>query len=481
MHPPAAREVNVTRPRREFLFPSAAMLTGLRTLCLAAAYTWLVPGVVQGQAKTTGSDAAKQTAKDYSGYKGQKIVVTKWDAKFRLPEGIVGTAELGNVYDVDHVNRDWLWVTDAGGWLTADNVVLFDDAEDFFTARVKKDPTPSAYFERGMVRLRMGKIDQALVDLDEAVAKGNAPQFLNGRGIAHLENGDAKKAIADHTAAIRLSPKLSAAYYNRGNARRVIGLLDKAISDYNLAIHLNPENGRAYINRGLCWNKKQEYERAKADFSKATKMNPKWPLAFNNRAEAENRLRQYDQALADCNHCLKLNPKMVWAMVNRGNALRGLGKVDDAIEQFDRALEVDEEFAPAYHNRGSAYAEKGAYVEAIRDYQKAIGLDENYAYPHNGWAWLLATCPDEDYRDHKQAIALAEKACRLNSFEWNHFGTLAAAYALKGDFDRAIKAQKRAIDMLPDSASEEEEEDCRKRLNLYESKTAFAESSVDPN
>lgn len=432
--------------------------------------------VGQQKTKKTSTDAKKK-AKDYSSYKGKKIVVIKWDAQFRLPDGIVGTAELGNVYTVDLVNRDWLWVMDAGGWLTANNVVLFDKAEEYFTAQVKKDPTPSAYFERGMARLRMGELDKAMVDLDEAVTKGKKPEFLNGRGIAHLENDDPKKAIADHTGALKLNPKMSAAYYNRGNARRVIGLLDKSISDYNLAIHLNPENGRAYINRGLCWNKKQEYERAKADFNKATKMNPKWPLAYNNRAEAQNRLEQYDRALADCNLCLKLNPKMTWAMVNRGNSLRGLGKVDEAMAEYNKALEIDEDFAPAYHNRGTAYSEMGQYVRAIKDYKKSIELDESYAYPHNGWAWLLATCPDEEIRDPKQAIALAEKACRLNSFEWNHFGTLAAAYAQEGDWSRAIKAQKHAMDMLPDSASDNEVEGCRKRLDLYEAKTAYNETA----
>ena len=448
----------------------------LLTVTMVSAFLMISgPNTAFAQKKTA---SARKSAKDFSAYKGKKIVVTKWDAKFRLPDGIVGMAELGNVYTVDLVNRDWLWVMDAGGWLTADNVVLFDKAEEFFTSRVKKDPTPQAYFERGMARLRMGDIEKAMIDLDEAVTKGKSAEFLNGRGIAHLENENPKKAIADHTAAIRVNPKMSAAYYNRGNARRVMGLFDKAVSDYNLAIHLNPENGRAYINRGLCWNKKQEFERAKADFGKASKMNPKWPLAYNNRAEAENRLRQYDQALADCNLCLKLNPKMVWAMVNKGNALRGLGKVDEAMAEYEKALKIDEDFAPAYHNRGSAYAEKGEYVRAIRDYKKSIELDDKYAYPHNGWAWLLATCPQEDYRDEKQAIALAEKACRLNGREWNHFGTLAAAYALKGDWERAIKAQKQAIEMLPDSASDEEEKECNDRLALYKTKTAFPEEKT---
>jgi tetratricopeptide (TPR) repeat protein len=48
------------------------------------------------------------------------------------------------------------------------------------------------------------------------------------------------RAIADYTEALRLDPKYTFAYYNRGDAYRYNGDLDRAIADYTEALRLVP-------------------------------------------------------------------------------------------------------------------------------------------------------------------------------------------------------------------------------------------------
>jgi hypothetical protein len=58
---------------------------------------------------------------------------------------------------------------------------------------------------------------------------------------------------------------------------------------------------------------------------------------------------------------------------------------------------------------------------------------------YNSGAWLLATYPDDKFRDGARAIELAIKACELTDYkDGGVVDTLAAAYAESGDFKRAV-------------------------------------------
>ena len=88
-------------------------------------------------------------------------------------------------------------------------------------------------------------------------------------------------------------------------------------------------------------------------------------------------------------------------------------------------------------------------------------------------AWLRATCPDASYRDGKQAVTGATKACELS--EWknaNAVDTLAAAYAETGQFDKAVEWQQKAIDLAP---KEDTKEKGRRRLELYKAGKPYRE------
>ncbi len=130
----------------------------------------------------------------------------------------------------------------------------------------------------------------------------------------------------------------------------------------------------------------------------------------------------------------------------------------------------------AYYNGAENKIIDRKFAEAISDFEAAVRVDPGYALAFNGLAWLRATCPVAEFRDGAKAIENATKACELTNFkEARYVGTLAAAYAQAGDFDAAVKQQKKAIDLLA-----EQEEDFRadfeKRLILYQSGKPYRES-----
>ena len=88
-------------------------------------------------------------------------------------------------------------------------------------------------------------------------------------------------------------------------------------------------------------------------------------------------------------------------------------------------------------------------------------------------AWLKATAIDAKYRDGKAAVESAKKAMELAGPNpaWNYHGTLAAAYAEAGDFDKAVAEQTKALESK--DIDKDERAKMEKRLELYKAKKPY--------
>ena len=162
-------------------------------------------------------------------------------------------------------------------------------------------------------------------------------------------------------------------------------------------------------------------------------------------------------------------------------AYQGRGRVwsqkkdyDKALADYNEAIRLNSKYAPAFISRGNAWRAKQEYDKAIADYNEAIRLDPKYALAYNNRAWLWATCPNEKFRDGKRAVEVGIHACELS--EWkqaNHLGTLAAAYAEVGDFDKAVEWQEKANKLYTDADDRKKGEEW---LKLFKEKKPYRET-----
>jgi protein O-mannosyl-transferase len=70
-------------------------------------------------------------------------------------------------------------------------------------------------------------------------------------------------------------------------------------------------------------------------------------------------------------------------------------------------------------------------------------------------AWFLATAAEDSLRDGREAVRLAEQACRLNGYkEAKMVSVLAVAYAEAGQFTNAVATAEKAVALAIDAGDE---------------------------
>jgi tetratricopeptide (TPR) repeat protein len=247
---------------------------------------------------------------------------------------------------------------------------------------------------------------------------------------------------------------------------------DVAITCFNECLREDPRDVSALGNRGLAWAGKKDLDRAIADYSQALSLNPKIAILFVNRANAYADKKEAALAIADYSQALRLDPKMVPALAGRATAYADKQEFERAIADYTKAIQFSANDASLFSNRGTVYINRRKYAKAIADFMQATRLDPKFAPAWNNFAWVLATCPNEQLRDGKRALDCARRACELsNGKVAGHLCTLAAAYAESGNFAEAIRWEKQAIAVGLASKYEKDRSDMR--MKCYQAGEAY--------
>ncbi|MFP3043141.1 tetratricopeptide repeat protein [Treponema primitia] len=165
------------------------------------------------------------------------------------------------------------------------------------------------YFNRGKDFYAAGNYDEAIAELDKALAiNANLSEAFLYRCNAYYWKGDNDRAIADYTAALKINPNYTDALNNRGNAYYNKRDYDRAIADYTAALKINPNYTDALYNRGNVYRTQDDYNKAIADYTAALKIDPNYANALHNRGVTYYEKGDYDKAIVDFTARLKINP-----------------------------------------------------------------------------------------------------------------------------------------------------------------------------
>ena len=173
---------------------------------------------------------------------------------------------------------------------------------------------------------------------------------------------------------------------------------------------------------------------------------------------------RYQEAEEDYTAALATMPNEAALFAGRGYARQQLGRTTAAATDFNTAIRLDDTRADVFLDRGNLYASEGLYEQAAADLQRALALDADLTGAYRSVAWLLSTCPLEEYRSAERGLEAAHRFAQLLGDEDPVvLDTLAAAYANSGDFRQAITYQQQAIVL----AGQEVRSAYNQRLELY--------------
>lgn len=249
-------------------------------------------------------------------------------------------------------------------------------------------------------------------------------------------------------------------------------LAEDAVDYFTDTITQKPSAPDYYKRRAAAWEARGEIDAAIKDLDEAIRLDPKGHTYWNNRGLLHFQQGEIDQALKDFDEAIRLKPGYANAFANRAAVFSQMGQQDRAIKDYDEAIRLRPDNALAYAGRGIIHLMKKDYPRALADYESAIRADPEYVLAYNNMADALACCPDPKIRDGAKALELAKKACQMS--EWKMgvcLDTLACAYAELGQFDEAVKWQKKALE---DAGYEKMFGDKgREQLKLFEDKKPF--------
>jgi tetratricopeptide (TPR) repeat protein len=270
-----------------------------------------------------------------------------------------------------------------------------------------------------------------------------------------------KKVMVDlHSQLIKAIPTHLDEVVEQARACVESGQYDSALLLANIVFDTDSNSPYARSVRGYIYAKLRNYDEALADCSEAIRLDPTNSTLWNIRSVVHYDFKQFDKAIEDSTQAIRLEPSERKNYPNRANANYKLKYFDKAVEDWTALIQKYPRDANSLSNRGNSYRELREYANAVNDYQAALGIDNKYWAARINLAWLLATAGDEQFRDGKRAVELAQSTYDAGDFgsygEARFLRILAAAHAEAGDFDKAIEYCQKAISLVSDKDKEEE-------------------------
>lgn len=127
-------------------------------------------------------------------------------------------------------------------------------------------------FRRGYAYFKLQEFKKALEDYNLSIQKAENPNAYSERGVLYFTVGKLSEALVNMNIALELEPDNPYRYSSRAYIRAAAGMTVLAMQDYKKAVELDPEDAIAHNNLGLLEEKVGYQLKANQRFEKADKL-----------------------------------------------------------------------------------------------------------------------------------------------------------------------------------------------------------------
>jgi tetratricopeptide (TPR) repeat protein len=343
--------------------------------------------------------------------------------------------------------------------------------------------------------------------------------------LAHTQLGtlagqqqDGNAAAGHYVEAITLNPRAEIARNNLANLLVRSGRFDEAIAQYRELLEISPKNLEFRCNLALALAQAGQLDEAQREIQIVLQEHPQHALALNTWADILVRQNRLDQAIEVLQEAFAAQPESGSNLANLAGLLVQQGRTGEAIEVYEIAARLHPLTADAELNFGLILLMAGKASRALEAFDRAAQLDVSRPEPHfhaaraqfllgehelglqrlaqgyalnphwppllATWARLLATHPNDKFRDGNRALALAQQVTQATRFEDPEaLLILADAQAETGRFEDAIRTAEQALRLARAQQRQSILNAGERRLSAYRQKLPWREdprTSVAP-
>lgn len=235
-----------------------------------------------------------------------------------------------------------------------------------------------------------GRLGKAFAGFAEVLAHDpEQPQALLFAGVLALRMGEPDRALLLLERAVAVRPTIAETHFAHGNALWALERRSAARASWQHAIRFDAQHIGALLNLAQAQERSGEAELAVSNCRAAVDARPDYPQPWTALSSALRGAGKTEEALDAANNALRAHPTFAMAHYQRGMALKLLSRTAEAADALRQAIINQPESAPSHLSLANLLHDLGDLDGAENECCTAIALSPMMAEAHTVLGFLL--------------------------------------------------------------------------------------------